>query len=271
MIPDTCGKEGPDILDVLLEIHVGRGHGTYSMGGSLYSSVAGGVEKVSKLVSVKAPRGRYTAEIGDVVIGRILEIGSKRWRVDCNGRQDSALLLSSIHLPGVIQRRKSESDELQMRSFFAEGELLVAEVQMLYQDGAFGIHTRNLKYGKLVTGELVVVQPSLVRRSRSHFLLFSWGVEAILGLNGYIWVGKPRRMPDEQDLDAIFASTLEPVSKEERELICRTRNCILALDRGLLFIDEETIARLFSATRNVPCRDILYADTSKLLSLSLID
>lgn len=243
-----------------------RGHGTYSMNGSLYSSVAGGVEKVSKLVSVKAPRGGYTAEIGDVVIGRIIEIGSKRWRVDCNGRQDSALLLSSIHLPGIIQRRRSESDELQMRSFFSEGELLVAEVQMLYQDGAFGIHTRNLKYGKLVTGELVVVQPSLVRRSRSHFLLLSWGVEVILGLNGYVWVGKPRKTPDEQDLDAIFASTLEPVDNVERELICRTRNCILALDRGFLFIDEENIIKLFDATRSVPCKDILYIEATKNLN-----
>lgn len=33
-------------------------------------------------------------------------------------------MLSSINLPGGIQRRKSENDELQMRSFFSEGEIL---------------------------------------------------------------------------------------------------------------------------------------------------
>lgn len=225
--------------------------------GMLVSSLAGNIERVNKLISIKASRNRYTAEIGDVVIGRILEIGQKRWKVDCNAKQDSVLLLSSIHLPGIIQRRKSESDELQMRTFFAECEILVAEVQMLYHDGAFGIHTRNLKYGKLVTGELITVQASLVRRSRSHFLTFSWGVEVILGLNGYVWIGKPRKKMDEQDLDAIYSSTLMSVSKEEREMISRTRNCILALDRLFRYIDEDSIRRIFDASQSLPSCEIL--------------
>lgn len=32
-----------------------------------------------------------------------VKIGTKRWRVDCNSKQDSVLLLSAIHLPGAIQ------------------------------------------------------------------------------------------------------------------------------------------------------------------------
>ena len=47
------------------------------------------------------------------------------------------------------QRRKLESDELQMRNFFEEGDLLVAEVQAFFADGAMSIHTRSLKYGKV--------------------------------------------------------------------------------------------------------------------------
>jgi exosome complex component RRP4 len=44
------------------------------MAESLVSSVAGYVDRVNKLVSVKALRSRYTAEIGDVVVGRIIEV-----------------------------------------------------------------------------------------------------------------------------------------------------------------------------------------------------
>ena len=90
----------------------------------MYASIAGVVERVNKLISVRPLKSRYSGDVGDVVIGRILEIGNKRWRVDANSKQDAALMLSSINLPGGIQRRKSENDELQMRSFFAEGEIL---------------------------------------------------------------------------------------------------------------------------------------------------
>lgn len=49
----------------------------------------------------------------------------------------------------AFQRRKLESDELQMRTFFEEGDLLVAEVQAFFADGAMSLHTRSLKYGKV--------------------------------------------------------------------------------------------------------------------------
>jgi exosome complex component RRP4 len=109
------------------------------------------------------------------------------------------------------------------------------------------VHTRSLKYGKLVSGELIVVQPSLIKRSRSHFLLLDWGVEVILGVNGYVWIGKPRKAPDQQDLDAIYSPKLEPISREERVAICRTRNCILALNSAFILIDEDSICRTFDA------------------------
>lgn len=75
-------------------------------------------------------------------------------------------MLSSVNLPGGVQvsirsqvsltlvftvplqRRKLESDELQMRTFFEEGDLLVAEVQAFFSDGAMSLHTRSLRYGK---------------------------------------------------------------------------------------------------------------------------
>ena len=37
-----------------------------------------------------------------------------------------------------------------MRGFFEEGDLLVAEVQAFFSDGAMSLHTRSLKYGKVL-------------------------------------------------------------------------------------------------------------------------
>ena len=66
----------------------------------LYASVAGIVERVNQLISVKPLKSRYYGEIGDVVVGRITEVHQKRWKVDTNSRLDSVLLLSSVNLPG---------------------------------------------------------------------------------------------------------------------------------------------------------------------------
>lgn len=57
----------------------------------------------------------------------------------------------------LLQRRKLESDELQMRTFFQEGDLLVAEVQAFFADGAMSLHTRSLKYGKVSSPSLPTV------------------------------------------------------------------------------------------------------------------
>ena len=69
--------------------------------------------------------------------------------METNSRLDSMLLLSSVNLPGGELRRRSAEDELAMRSYLQEGDLISAEVQMLYADGAASLHTRSLKYGKL--------------------------------------------------------------------------------------------------------------------------
>ena len=68
------------------------------------------------------------------------------------------------------QRRKLESDELQMRTFFEEGDLLVAEVQAFFADGAMSLHTRSLKYGKVGTHCHLVFSCELRQLScYSHF------------------------------------------------------------------------------------------------------
>ena len=86
-----------------------KGHGTQVSDGFLRSTVSGVIERVNKLVSVKALKAKYNPETGDVVIGRIIMIAQKRWRVDINSRQDAVLQLSSVNLPSGQQRRRNEA------------------------------------------------------------------------------------------------------------------------------------------------------------------
>jgi exosome complex component RRP4 len=115
-----------------------NGHGTFRNDG-IYSSICGTLKRTNKLIQVKPLKTRFNGEIGDVVIGRILEIQGNRWKVDIKARQDAVLNLSSISLPDGIQRRKTVDDEQEMKSFFKPGDLIVAEVSQFSSEG-------NLKF-----------------------------------------------------------------------------------------------------------------------------
>ena len=61
---------------------------------------------VNKLISVTPLKTRYNWEIGNVVVGRVVEVLQKRWKGDIKSRLDSVLLLSSVNLPGGEPRKR---------------------------------------------------------------------------------------------------------------------------------------------------------------------
>ncbi|KAK2080061.1 hypothetical protein QBZ16_002457 [Prototheca wickerhamii] len=233
-----------------------RGHGTQTRPDSdaLVASVVGVVERVDQLVTVRTVRSRYLAEVGDVVVGRVAEIGGKRWRLDLGSRHEATLLLSAVDLPGGVQRRRTAEDELAMRAVFAEGAALAVEVQSVHNDGSLALHARSARYGALGQGTLVRVPAALVRRQARHFQrLEALGVDAILGCNGAVWVC-PARLGRAQ-AHGLFSATQyrgtaaadgaaqaqEPVSKAERQQVARVAQAVRALGALYLPIDAPSI------------------------------
>ncbi|PFH51003.1 hypothetical protein AMATHDRAFT_143578 [Amanita thiersii Skay4041] len=246
-----------------------RGHGTYVHNEEVIASVAGTIERVNKLVTVRALRARYNPEIGDLVVGRITEVQPRRWKVDANGRQDAVLMLSSVNLPGGVQRRKLESDELQMRNFFEEGDLLVAEVQAFFSDGAMSLHTRSLKYGKLRNGQLVSVSPALIRRLKSHFISLPCGVDLILGLNGYIWVSKHVKENEQEgeegfDAEAVYSNQNDEIDMPTRSAISRVTNIIRVLASHFVPLSDTIIldAYEWAMEQDADVSEMLHQDNS---------
>lgn len=257
-----------------------RGHGTYTStpqeddGGdddstAIVSSLAGVITRTNKLLSVRPLRARYTPEVGDLVVGRIVEVQSKRWRVDVGSTQLAGLPLSAINLPGGIQRRRTETDELAIRSFFAEGDLLVAEVQQLYQDGGAVLHTRSLRYGKLRNGVFLAVTGTGggggVVRSRRQVWTMEVGalqskVDVVLGVNGYVWISKHVEDQslaagggsaggvgvtnmEESVSQAVYSSQNDYIEVEVMREITRVRGVITALVENGLRVDEDMIVK----------------------------
>jgi exosome complex component RRP4 len=145
-----------------------------------------------------------------------------------------------------------------MRTFFAEGDLLVAEVQQLFSDGAASLHTRSLKYGKLRNGVFLSIPPMLVVRSKSHMYSLGQGVHCILGVNGFVWVSKEIKSAsavtgsitriEEEASEAIYSNVNEEIDTVTRRQISRASNCILALANVMVPISEDAIRRAIEAS-----------------------
>lgn len=235
-----------------------RGHGTFlSPDGELISSVAGKVAQINKLISVHAPRARFVGETGDVVVGRIIEVqvGQRRWKVETGARLDSVLLLNHINLPGGELRRKTTEDEMMMRSYFKEGDLIVAEVQSTFQDGSLSLHTRSLRYGRVGQGTLVRVPPFLVERCKILFHnLPLIGVHLILANNGYVWISASRT---DEELEYGFDLSLEPMPLSTRQSIARMRNCIHIMKVGKILLNVNSCTKCYEESMEFEVRDLL--------------
>ncbi|WJX90694.1 exosome non-catalytic core subunit rrp4 [Trifolium repens] len=274
-----------DSIPVNHEDGVLKGHGTADLEGEVVATLCGVVERVNKLVYVRALRSRYKPEVGDIVIGRVIEVAQKRWRLDINYSQNAYLMLSAMNMPDGVQRRRTALDELNMRCIFEEADVICAEVRGFQQDGLH-LQARSQKYGKLSTGQLITVTPYLVKRQKQHFHhLEQYGIDLIIGCNGFIWVGEHVEVRDDMVEDQVNQSdpqvlipnknsvSLEEQEKnytalETRKYICRAANAVRVLSTLGFIITLEIIKGVIdlSLSTNLDIHDMLGSEFCVLVA-----
>lgn len=272
-----------------------RGHGTttnLSPAATLITAtLAGPVTPTNKLLSVLPLRARYTPEVGDLVLGRIVSVDKSQWRVDVSAPLLAKLSMSSINLPGGALRRRTANDELQMRRYFQEGDLLVAEVQSVSgSDGAATLHARSLRYGKLRNGIFLAVSGTgggggVVRSRRQQFTINTspgaiggGDVDVILGVNGYVWLSKHIEAGksesksggvdlsisnlDEAVSSEAYSSQNEMIEEGTRREMARLSEVIKCLAEGAVRVDEESVRRGYEVAVEVALAGGAEADIS---------
>ncbi|KAK6937482.1 K Homology domain, type 1 [Dillenia turbinata] len=264
-----------DSIPVNFEDGVLKGHGTSERDGEIVATLCGVVERVNKLVYVRTLRARYKPETGDIIVGRVIEVAPKRWRLEINYSQDAVLMLSSMNLPDGIQRRRTAVDELNMRSIFEENDVICAEVRGFQHDGNLQLQARSQKYGKLERGQLLTIPPYLVKRRKQHFHhLEKYGIDLVLGCNGFIWVGEHVEAKDNMVEDQMSKSEQQSsvsslneqehnyIPLETRQSICRTANAVRVLSVLGFNISVEVITQTveLSSSLNIDIHDMLGAE-----------
>lgn len=66
----------------------------------------GTVEITNKLIIVNPLKSKYTPQVGDIVVGRVLEISNKRWKIDINASAAAYLNLNAAYISE--QRKKNQ-------------------------------------------------------------------------------------------------------------------------------------------------------------------
>lgn len=274
-----------DTIPVNYEDGFLKGHGTTELNGEVVATVCGVVERVNKLVYVRTLRARYKPEVGDIIVGRVIEVAPKRWRLDINYSQDAVLMLSSINLPDGIQRRRTAEDELNMRSIFEENDVICAEVRGFQHDGLH-LQARSQKYGKLQRGQLLSIPSYLVKRRKQHWhYLDEYGIDLILGCNGFVWVGEHVETKDEMLVDQAdkpdsqtsktndHSTSLEGQEQtytplETRQNICRIANAIRVLSMLGFVVTIEVVMEVVNlgVSQNMDTHEMLGSEFCVLVA-----
>jgi len=273
-----------------------RGHGTYiveSHNGEngqtipvLTACVAGEIERMNRLISVRPIKSRYIGEVGDLIVGRVTTVDSKRWKVDIAGQKEAVLQLASVTLPGGAQRIRTYEDQLTMRTLFEENDLVCAEIQNISTEGVISLHTRSLKYGKLENGQLSIVPANLIKRLPQHYVSLPCGMDVIFGKNGFLWITRsiPKDwktslgmredhvtpLPEQlQQLKHQHHTT--PLSKEDRLKAARIANGVRLLASEAVPITPDSITLAFNASLDLKIQPkVLYLTTTICLVSSYV-
>ena len=242
----------------------------------IIASVLGKVNTISKLVTVIPSKFPYVPEVGDVIIGRIISVEKKLWRVNLNAQREGILNLTAINLPQGEQRIRNEEDQMSMRIYFKENDLFSGEIQQITQNGNIHIQTRNLKYGKLKNGILVKVNHSLIKKKKHQFIEIVYNIKIILALNGYCWIYYSTvKIEDEYFSDD--KNKIDIINKEEKIdeksciLIILIRNIIKNIDEAEIEIKKETIVRYYELFIELYRKNVNFDDKDSMKKLQKID
>lgn len=244
--------------------------------GKLVATLCGVVEHVNKLLYVRPLKLRYAGSVGDVVVGRVVEVQAERWAVEIGTAMLAYLHLGAIQLPGNVQRRRTDEDSLRMRELFEENDIISAEVQKVNDSGELALQTRSARYGKLQNGSVCTLPSVYVRRQAQHLVTLPHiGVMVVLGNNGWVWVCAPSKVAGSGRQETLNFSQMdvryEQVNEDMRERICRVRNAVLALAAHGLEVTPDSISFLYEQSRQRGLAAWELMDANRCASAGLIE
>jgi exosome complex component RRP4 len=161
------------------------GIGTYSEGGKIFASQLGIKTVRPDSISVVPLAGQYIPVTGDLVVGKIVDVGASNWLVDINSPYPSPLHVNEV--PWRVEFGET-------RKFMSVGDIVL--LMIVGVDETMRIRVSMQEHGlrKLTGGMVIEVSPSKVPRvigkngSMIQMLKNMTSCRIYVGQNGRIWI-----------------------------------------------------------------------------------
>ena len=160
----------------------------------IFTSTVGLVSLRGRVVKIIPLSGRYMPKKGDVVIGKITNIGMSGWAVNIFAPYNADLNIGEATTE-YIDLHKTE-----LSSIFSLDDHVLAEVIAINERKFIKLSTKHRPCRKLTGGNLIRVSPTKIPRiigkegSMISLLKKSTGCDILVGQNGLVWIkGDPEK------------------------------------------------------------------------------
>ncbi len=161
------------------------GPGTFSEGGKIFAAQLGIKIVRSDSISVVPLSGQYMPMRGDLVVGKIVDVGASNWLVDINSPYPSPLHVNEV--PWRVEFGET-------RKFMSVGDVVLLKVVGVDEVKRVSVSMQDHGLRKLSGGMVIEMSPSKVPRvigkngSMIQTLKNMTGCRIYVGQNGRIWI-----------------------------------------------------------------------------------
>lgn len=161
------------------------GIGTYSEGGKIFASQLGIKTVRPDSISVVPLAGQYIPVTGDLVVGKIVDVGASNWLVDINSPYPSPLHVNEV--PWRVEFGET-------RKFMTVGDIVLLMIVGVDETKRIRVSMQEHGLRKLTGGMVMEVSPSKVPRvigkngSMIQMLKNMTSCRIYVGQNGRIWI-----------------------------------------------------------------------------------
>jgi exosome complex component RRP4 len=161
------------------------GPGTYSEGGKIFASQLSIKSVRPDSISVVPFAGQYIPIRGDLVVGKIVDIGPSNWLVDINSPYPSPLHVNEV--PWRVEFGETGK-------FMSVGDVVLLKIVGVDEMMRIQVSMQEHGLRKLAGGMVIEVSPSKVPRvigkngSMIQMLKNMTGCRIYVGQNGRIWI-----------------------------------------------------------------------------------